>query len=373
MKTKPFKILLAGGGSGGPVAPLLAVKKHIEQTHPELKVHWLLVGTKKGVERRMAENAHVNFSSIPVAKLHRYWSPKNLILPFAFIFALLASFRLVHKFRPSVVMGAGGFSQVPIIILSKFFGAKILIHQQDITPSLSNVICSFFADKITVSFKISEQAFYDSFFISGLKQKSKTIYTGNPTMLSDELPTRKQALKFFNFEDSLPVFLFFGGATGSDKLNSLVKESLTELLKIGQVIHIHGSARSDKKQLSDSAGYRSYSFLSEMSMAYAAADIVVARAGLSTISELSKFEKVSILIPMPNTHQEANAEWLSFKKSAVVLMQKNLKSAQLVKIIRKLGFSAKLQEMLRQNIKKIMPQEATANVADQLLELISHK
>jgi UDP-N-acetylglucosamine--N-acetylmuramyl-(pentapeptide) pyrophosphoryl-undecaprenol N-acetylglucosamine transferase len=145
-KMTPFKIILAGGGSGGPVAPLLAVYSEIKKTHSDAR--FLLVGTKNGPERRMAEAAGISFSSIVCGKWRRYFSPHNLLAPFLTLAGLISAILLLKKFRPSVVFGAGSFVQVPIIWAAWILGIPAVIHQQDIYPSLANKLTAWASDKI---------------------------------------------------------------------------------------------------------------------------------------------------------------------------------------------------------------------------------
>lgn len=370
MKNKQYNILLAGGGSGGPVSPLLAVAKELKTTHPQLLISFLLVGTNKGPERQMAENAGIPFTSIPVAKLRRYYSVKNLLLPFELIIAFIRSLYIVLTFKPSLVLGAGSFVQVPLMYMAWMFGAKIVIHQQDVEVSLSNFLCSFIAKKITVSFEETEKDFPDSVFLSGLKQKSKTVYTGNPSNLPDQLPKRSDALEKFGLTANLPVVLVFGGGTGAVGLNKLFLAALPEITKFAQVLHAYGKGKGSNVKTFEHPNYHPVEFISDMTHAYRAADVVVCRAGLSTITELSKYGKISIIIPMPQSHQEANAELVSRKKAAMVLSQADTDGELLTKVIRKLGFAGNVQKVLATNMHSLFPQNATANVASVVAEVL---
>ena len=370
MKHKQYNILLAGGGSGGPVSPLLAVAKELSTIHPHLSLSFLLVGTSKGPERQMAESAGIAFTSVPVAKLRRYYSIKNLLLPFELIIALLRSFYIVLTFRPSLVFGAGSFVQVPLMFMARVFGAKVVIHQQDVVVSLSNFLCSFIAKKITVSFKETEKDFPDSVFLSGLKQKSKTVFTGNPSNLPEHLPKRSDALEKFGLASNLPVVLVFGGGTGAVGLNKLLVAALPEITKFAQVVHALGKGKGGKNKSFENPNYHPFEFISDMPHAYAAADVVVCRAGLSTITELSKYGKISIIIPMPDSHQEANGELLSLKKAAMVLAQSDITPEMLTTLIRKLGFAGSIQKTLALNMQNLFPNNATAKVTTIVSEVL---
>lgn len=368
MKKKKITILLAGGGSGGPVSPLLAVKKHILELRPDVNFDFVFVGTKNGPERQMVNSLVAHYETVPAAKLRRYFSLLNFLLPIIFILAIIKSFYLVLKYRPKIIFGAGSFVQVPLMYCGKLFGAKIYLHQQDVEVSLSNYLCSFIAKRITLSFKESEKGFPDSLFLSGLSSKSRTVFTGNPCNI-DSFPQRKDALKNLGLESDLPVVLVFGGGTGAIFLNRLVEESIPELTKYVQILHATGSNKGGGFN-KEYPHYHRYEFITDMPSAYAASDIVVSRAGLSTITELSYAGKVSIIVPMPETHQEANAEIMSYQKSALVVSQDALDSENFIMLIRKLCFSGKLQNTLSSNISKLMPKDSSEKIARVLLESI---
>src|SRR5579864_4564887 len=145
-----MKILLVGGGSGGPVAPLIAVADHIQMAHP--KAEFLLVGTNSGPERQMAAAAGIGFKHITTGKLRRYFSLKNLGSPFLTLFGFFQSLRILKKFRPDCVFGTGSFVQVPMVWAAWFLKIPVVLHQQDILPSLANRLCQMVAKKITVTF-----------------------------------------------------------------------------------------------------------------------------------------------------------------------------------------------------------------------------
>lgn len=362
-------VFLAGGGSGGAVAPLLAVAMEFTKFAKSKPVKFILFGTKSGPEQQMASQRNIPFVILPSAKLHRFVSWKNFILPFLFICSFIKALYYCSKYKPAVIFGAGGFTEVPLILAGKFFGAKVLLHQQDVRLSLSNLLCSKLARRITVTWPDSLSQFTDSWLISGLTQESKVVITGNPCMLKSRLPLKSEALKEFGLSGELPVLLVFGGGTGALGLNNLIVQALPELTKFIQVLHVTGAGRAVPVSSSNS-NYFPFEFIPNMSGAYAVADVVLARCGMSTITELSQFGKVSILIPMPGSHQEDNAEILSLNKASIVLDQSKLDPMVLAKLIRRLGFSLNTQNLLSINIKSLLPQNAASRVAKELISLL---
>lgn len=360
-----MKILLVGGGSGGPVSPLIAVAEEIKKYHRGAK--FLLVGTKNGPEAEMAEKARVPFKFIAAGKLRRYFSWKNFFSPIFIFLGFIQSFKILNAFKPDCVFGTGSFVQVPMIWAAWLKGIPAVLHQQDVAPGLANKLCQFAAKKITVTFPGSLSGFSSTLGIFyKKKQNEKIILTGNPFReeLRDGLKAR--ALKEFNLKSDLPVLLVLGGGTGAKFLNALIAECAPRLSKSLQIIHSTGKNKS-KPILAEN--YHGYEFISNMADAYAASDIVVARAGLSTLTELANLKKLSIIIPMPQTHQELNALLMMEMQAAIVLNQNKIKAENFTNLIRKLLFAGEAQEILKTNISKIMPREGSKKIADIILKL----
>ncbi len=152
-----MRLLFVGGGSGGPVAPLLAVANHIKQNHTTAE--FLFVGTEHGPEQQMVKESGFKFVFISTAKLRRYFSWHNLIMPFKFVFAFFDAQKVLKEFKPDCVFGTGSFVQVPVVWAAWLRKIPVVLHQQDIMPSLANKLCQFNAKKITVTFELNLTSF----------------------------------------------------------------------------------------------------------------------------------------------------------------------------------------------------------------------
>jgi len=361
-----MKILLVGGGSGGPVQPLLAVAEEIKKIHPKTK--FLLLGTKKGPEGLMAKNAGIPFLSIPSGKWRRYFSLRNAATPFFVGAGFVRAITILKKYRPDCVFGAGSFVQVPVVWAAWLLRIPVVLHQQDLLASLANKLCQIPATRITVTF---EDSLTD--FSSGLglfyqkKKKDKIILTGNPFREQLKHATREQAIRHFKLEPDFPTLYAVGGGTGAAFINRLVEKALPQLTKAVQIIHSTGQGKASSRTCPH---YHPYEFISDPGLAYAAADIVLCRAGLSTITELSNLEKMSIIVPMPGSHQEVNAYMLAKLRAAIVIDQRHLTPEILVSLIRKLLFESRIQAEVKRNISKIMPKNAGKKIAEIIIELI---
>lgn len=357
-----MNIALVGGGTGGPVAPLLAVAQVLKKHHPKAGV--LFVGTKSGPERRMAKQAGLEFTSINAGKLRRYFSFKNLLTPFLLVLGFIQSVYLIKAKKIDCIFGAGGYVQVPFIWAGWFLGVPSLIHQQDIAPSLANTLCQFPAKKITVTFEASAKHFLSGIGLFYNKANTeKTEVTGNPVRPDLLSADRQEALKYFQLSSDMPVLYIVGGGTGSWFINQLVSDALPRLKKTVQVIHSRGSAARSRDRLVNQTNYRAFDFVDRVDLAYAAADIVFCRAGLSTISELSLLKKTAVVVPLPGTHQELNAYFLDQAQAALVLPQEHLSADAFIYVIRKLLFKYEMQKTMQENIYRIMPHDAAEKIA----------
>ncbi len=364
-----MKIILVGGGSGGPVSPLLAVAEKIRQGHPHAE--FLFVGGKDGPEHHMAEAAGINFVAISAGKLRRYFSLKNFVDPFLAVAGLFQSKKIIKQFKPDCVFGAGSFVQVPLMWAAAWAKVPVVIHQQDVYPSLANKLCAPIASKITVTFEQSLNDFPASLGILYNRRSSeKIIHTGNPFRQELAEAEKEQSKKVFNLHNGLPVLLVTTGGTGANALNQMVIKSLPHLTKIVQVIHQTGKGKGGG--LTEQENYHPFEFISNMGQAYAAADLVLCRAGVSTITELSNLGKMAIIVPIPHSHQEYNAKLLEDNAAAFVITQKELDAEVLPHLIRKLLFKYQTQLGVIKQMQKIMPHDAAEKIAEIIVKQSHH-
>ncbi len=362
-----MKILLAGGGSGGSVSPLLAVANKIKVHHP--KAHFLFVGTNGGPEKNMAEGQNLEFTAITAAKFRRYFAWANFITPFLFLRAFYQSYKILKSYKPDCVFGAGSFVQVPIIWAAWFLNIPSVIHQQDVVLSLANKLCQLVASKITVTFPESQANFSSSLGIFYKKSSDKIVVTGNPFRESLANGSKQKSISKFKLKSDLPTLLVLGGGTGAEFFNKLINNCLPNLTKTVQIIHSTGQGKGEKINREN---YYGVEFLNEMDLAdaYAVADIVLSRAGLSVITELAHLKKLSIIVPMPNSHQEINGLYLMSKQAAIVIPQHKITAKNFTGLIRKLIFAQEAKVELEENIGKLMPKNAIQKIADIIIKLV---
>ncbi|MFH0956012.1 MAG: undecaprenyldiphospho-muramoylpentapeptide beta-N-acetylglucosaminyltransferase [Candidatus Falkowbacteria bacterium] len=359
-KNKQYRILLTGGGTGGSVAPLLAVYDELKKDEGKFEFFWL--GTKFGPEREMVEKAGIKFKAISGGKWRRYFSFKNLVDIFKIKLGFFEALFIMLKWRPDLVISAGSFVSVPIVWAAWVLRVPVLIHQQDIIPGLANKLMATFADIITVTFEKSLKDY-----------GKKAIWIGNPVRQRLQLATRNSQLATeYKFNNNLPVVLVLGGGTGAEAINKLVEESLGELTKFCQITHVTGKNKLNKSYELRVTGYENYEFLDAERMAEAlkVADLVITRAGLGFLSELSYLGKPSIIIPMPDSHQEANAEFFKSKKAAIVIEQKYLTAESFTHMTKDLLADEKMRGQLSINMRNAMKQGANEEMVKIIDEIV---
>ncbi len=349
------RILLSGGGTMGSVSPLLAVYTEIKSRLPATE--FLFVGTETGPEKTAVAGYKISYQAIASGKLRRYFDWRNFFDPFKILAGFFQSLKIIREFRPDAVMIAGAFVGVPLAWAAKLSGVPVLVHQQDIETGLANKLMANTAKKVTVSFDVSLPDF----------PAGKVILTGNPIRAEFYYCDKEKSRMLFNLNNDQPVILITGGGTGSKLINEIVEKALPKIVKFAQVIHTSGSG---KRINFESDNYHQYEFLShEMPEALCAADVVVSRAGLSTLTELSLCGKPAIIIPLYKTHQEHNAEFFQKRHAAVVMSEPGLNPEVFASALRGLISDKNKLDLLSDNIKKIMPADGVRKVSDALLAI----
>ncbi len=350
-----MKILLVGGGTMGSVSPLIAVYQKIKKLHPE--TDFLFVGGKVGPEQKAVESYKINFKAISSGKWRRYFSLANIFVdPFKIIGGFFQSVSIILKYKPNVIMIAGSFIGVPVAYAASLLRVPVLIHQQDILVGMANKLMANVAIKITVSFEPSLKDFY----------KGKTVFTGNPVREEFYSCQPESSKEILQLKKDLPILLVLGGGTGSQNINGLVAYSAGDLSQFCQTIHVTGAGKGVEVEANN---YQQFEFLTnEMQDALCAADLVVSRSGLSTLSELIILAKPTILIPLPG-HQELNAQYFQKNNAVRVLSEISLTKDMFVDVVKELMFQEAERQNLSRNIAKMMNHDGAGQVAAVLLEI----
>jgi len=344
-------ILFAGGGTLGPVTPLLAVAQYLKDRGARFS--W--VGTSGGPEKGIVEGQGIAFHAIRSGKLRRYLSWRNLSDPFLVLAGTCDAWRLLGRLRPDVVVSAGGFVAVPAVWAAWLRRIPVHVHQQDYRPGLANRLSAPFAASISVAFEKSLVDF----------DQAKTVWTGNPVRPAVRRGERDRAIHRFGLDPSRPTVLVLGGGGGSASLNDLLKASLDTVGGVAQVIHLTGRG---KEAAAAAPGYHAFELLGEeIADAYEAADLVVSRAGMGTLSEIAALGKPALIIPLPGTHQEENARHFADQGGVAYLDESGLTPQEFGQAVRRLIRDRDRLRTLADTVSRVMKQEAERRVAEMIL------
>ncbi|HMR18817.1 MAG TPA: undecaprenyldiphospho-muramoylpentapeptide beta-N-acetylglucosaminyltransferase [Sphingobacterium sp.] len=308
------KVIISGGGTGGHIFPAIAIANALRHIEPDIEI--LFVGALGRMEMEKVPAAGYEIVGLDIQGINRQSVLKNLTLPFKMIKSLWASRKIIKDFEAQAAVGVGGFASGPLLMMANILGIPTLIQEQNSYAGKTNISLGRKAKTICVAYEGM-----DKFFPSG-----KILLTGNPIRRSsvDIEGKEAEALASFGFSSDKKTILVTGGSLGAKTLNDCVKAGLDRLAEADvQVIWQCGSyyAENLEKELEDRLppSVKLLPFLQRMDYAYAAADIIVARAGAGTISELCIVGKPAILVPSPNVaedHQTKNALALVEKQAA---------------------------------------------------------
>lgn len=352
-----MRVLLAGGGSGGSATPVLAVAQALRRRDASLE--FLYVGTRQGPESALAAAQGIRFAGVETGKLRRYWDVQNFVDPWRVVIGVGQAYGIVRRFKPHVAFAAGGFGAVPPMVAARLAGARTLIHQQDVEPGLANRLLVPFANRVTVSLASSLAHF----------PKRRTIVTGNPVRQEILSAEPAQAAKRLKLEPEVPLVVITGGGTGALGLNRLVAAAAPRMVERCQMVHLTGRGRGVPAETS-SERYRAIEFLvDEMPHLLAAASVVVSRAGMGTLTELAALARPSLVVPLPDSHQWANAQAFARLGAIEVADQAALTPVSLADRVLGLLADGPRREQLGRALAASMPRDAAERIANELFAL----
>lgn len=351
-----MRIAVSGGGTGGHIYPALALIREIHKKDED--VEFLYIGTKSGLESTLVPREKIPFKSIHITGFKRKLSFENVKTVLRFLKGVRDSKKMLKEFHPDVVIGTGGYVCGPVVYAAAKMGIPTIVHEQNSVPGLTNKFLSRYVDKIAICFEEARQFF----------PEQKVEMTGNPraseVLGQDGIKGRlSTGLKL-----KVPTVLIFGGSRGAKPINEAVIKSLTELSsKPYQVLYVTGDSHFEEVQqevelVGNPENVIIKPFIHNMPEVLAGVDLTVARAGATTLAELTSLGIPSILIPSPyvtDNHQEKNARALSEKGAARLLLEKDLTGPKLVESIDQiLGHEQKLADMKKAAKKLGMPDAA---------------
>lgn len=369
MQRHSLKVIISGGGTGGHIFPAVAIANALKKINPQTDI--LFVGAKGRMEMEKVPSAGYKIIGLDISGIQRRISLQNILLPFKIIESVVKARMIVKSFNPDVAIGVGGYASGPLLFAATMMNIPSLIQEQNSFAGITNKLLSKRVQRICVAYDGMEKYF----------PADKIIMTGNPIRenmvnLSNK---KEEALKFFNLSGEKKTILVIGGSLGARTINQSIAKGLNlyEENNIQLIWQTGKSFISSAKSLikpMNAKGISCFDFIQRMDLAYAAADVVISRAGASSVSELTIVGKPSILVPSPNVaedHQTKNAMSL-VNKEAAILVRDGDALDNLVQVSLDLISDLELQAKLKLNIEKLAIKDSAMLIADEVYKIVEN-
>jgi UDP-N-acetylglucosamine--N-acetylmuramyl-(pentapeptide) pyrophosphoryl-undecaprenol N-acetylglucosamine transferase len=359
------RIIIAGGGTGGHIFPAIAIANALKKIDTTIEI--LFVGAKGKMEMEKIPQAGYKIKGLDIAGFNRSSLIKNISLPIKLVTSFLQVRTIVKNFRPDAIVGVGGYSSFPVLRFGQAKGISTFIHESNSFAGKSNILLGRKATKVFVATGGMEKFF----------PKEKIVVTGNPvrSTISHSVVTRSEAITFFGLDEKRKTVFAVGGSLGARSINEAISNHLDKLLNAGlQLIWQTGRPfiEQAKKRAGANSSVSVNEFITQMDCAYAAADIVISRAGAMAIAELCVVKKPVLFVPYPyaaEDHQTVNARNL-VDKNAALMVTDNEALDKAVPMIIELAGDENKQNELKKNIGKLAITDADKRIAEEILKLI---
>lgn len=361
-----IRILIAGGGTGGHVFPAIQIATYLKQ---KWGATCEFVGTRKGIEFLKVPQAGFILHTIWISGLHRRLSPANLLFPLKIIISLIQSRKLIKNFKPTLVIGTGGYVSGPVLFQAARLKIACAIQEQNSYPGITTRLLAARVDMVFLAYKEALQY---------LKKVKNVFITGNPVLIPAANENRQEALSFFDLEHAYMTLLVFGGSQGAANINRAVEALvLSNGLPPYQIVWQTGARDfdyySNKFRKLDKPHVHIYPFIDRMDLAYLVSDLAICRAGAMTISELAAFEVPAIFIPYPfaaANHQYKNAKSIVLRGGALLLEDKPDLAESLTEVVGSLLRSADQVSRMGKMMGQFHAPDALENMGNHLKRLV---
>ena len=369
MKQRNLKVIVSGGGTGGHIFPAIAIANAIKKMKPDTE--FLFVGAKGKMEMEKVPAAGFTIEGLWISGLQRRLTIDNLLFPVKVISSVIKSHALIKKFKADVVVGVGGYASGPLLYAATGRGIPALVQEQNSYPGITNKILASRVNTICVAYDGMERFF----------PKNKLILTGNPIRqdLLNLQGLKPEAVAFFKLNAGIKTVLVIGGSLGARTINESIASGIQKLMDEGvQVLWQTGKSYiSEAKAISEKYPdrLRVFDFVTRMDYAYAIADVVVSRAGATSISELCVVHKPCILVPSPNVsedHQTKNSMAMVNQDAAIYVKDSEARATLVSTLLPLLHDESRMQS-LTTNIARLGKPDAAERIALEVLKLVKNK
>jgi len=358
------RFIISGGGTGGHIYPAIAIANELKSRFPECEI--LFVGAKDKMEMQKVPQAGYKIEGLWISGIQRKLTLDNLKFPLKLADSLIKSRKIIKNFKPDVAIGTGGFASGAVVKVAAQMGIPTVIQEQNSYPGITNKLLSKKAKTICVAYE-------------GLKKffpKEKIVFTGNPVRqdLLNVAENRQDAIKHFDLDPNKKTLLVLGGSLGARRINQLVEEEMDFILNQNvQIIWQCGKFYFEEyEKYNEKENVQVLSFIDRMDLVYAVTDMIISRAGASSVSELAIVGKPTIFIPSPNVaedHQTKNAKAIADKNGAILLKESEL-NMRFEDVFSEVVQNEELQRELSQNIKELAKPNATKDIVDEIVKLL---
>lgn len=360
-----IRIIIAGGGTGGHIFPAIAIANALRKSNPQVEL--LFIGAAGKMEMEKVPQAGYDIKGIDIAGFNRSSLLKNLNLPFKIVKSFFQVKEIFKQFPPTAVVGVGGYSTYPVLRYAQKRGIATFIHESNSFAGKSNILLSKKATKVFVATDGMERFF----------PKSKIMITGNPVrkIISESQVTREQGLQFFGLDKNKKTILAVGGSLGARSINEVMLSHLIDVQALNiQLIWQTGKTNAIRYVRSGSTHINvcSQEFIQEIDKAYAAADVVVSRAGAMSVAEMCVAGKPTVFVPYPfasEDHQTENAMQL-VRKEAALMVKDSDAPTHLFSAVTDLLFDEKKLTTFKKNISDLAITNANEVIAEEILKTI---
>lgn len=362
-----YKIIISGGGTGGHIFPAIAIANALKTKFPNVDI--LFVGAEGKMEMEKVPAAGYKIIGLPIMGLQRRLTLENLKFPFMLLKSMRMAKRILNEFQPNVVVGVGGYASGPLLKAATKMKIPALIQEQNSYPGITNKMLAGKVQKICVAYQGMEKFF----------PKDKIVLTGNPVRqdIKNLEAKRERAIEHFELDKNKKTILVIGGSLGAKTINESIDAGLEKIVDknmqlLWQTGKWYAGIAAKAVEPFQDKHIKTMPFIAKMDYAYAVADLVISRAGASSISELCIAAKATVFVPSPNVaedHQTKNAMALVNQNAALLVKDMEAKNKLVPQVLEVLDDELLLTK-LRRNISKMAFNDSAEIIADEVIKLV---
>ncbi|MBI2429573.1 MAG: undecaprenyldiphospho-muramoylpentapeptide beta-N-acetylglucosaminyltransferase [Ignavibacteriales bacterium] len=355
-------ILFAAGGTGGHLYPAIAIAEEIKKREPDAKI--VFAGTKEKIEARVIPQKGFEFVVIWISGFSRRLRISNLLFPVKIVVSLIQSFFLILKLKPNVVIGTGGYVCGPVLFVASLMRIPTVVHESNSYPGVTTRMLAARVTKVFITFEATKR---------WISSRANIEVVGNPTRIELSSVSREAGCKYFNLDPKKKTLFAFGGSLGSASINAVMPKLIDDAIKNDyQVIWQTGESKAETlKSFQKHETIKVRRYMENIEYAYAAADMVVSRAGATTLAELTRLGKPAILVPYPYAaanHQEQNAQMMVEAGAAFMVRDEQLQE-KLLSMVKELLFNEKLLREMSGNSINLGKPNAGGEIVEKVLSM----